>query len=302
VIELREAIARAQPALQQRILQLGLRLDEAFIESCVGKLAEHILARAGELGGCPIVGLSGAQGTGKSTLAWLLHDLLVHGFGKRVVVVSLDDYYLSHAERRALAERVHPLLVTRGVPGTHAQPELLAVLRKLRVLAADQSCALLRFDKASDDREPKPRICSGPSDLILFEGWCLGAHSESEAELAQPINALEENEDRDGTYRRFVNGQLEGPYAGLWHELDLLVYLAAPDFQSVRAFRSQQEHALRGKPAAGAKGVMDEPALQRFLQHFERVTLGMLRTTPSHADVIVQLDAARRWMLNIKSV
>lgn len=292
MIDLNEAIARAQPALQQRVHLLGARLDESFTEACVGKLAQHILARAGEIGGCPIVGLSGAQGTGKSTLAWLLHDLLTHGFGKRVVVVSLDDYYLSRAERLALAQRVHPLLRTRGVPGTHAQPELLAALRQLR---AGQACALLRFDKAVDDREPKPRHVSGPCDLILFEGWCVGARAQSEAELLGPINALEEHEDRDAAFRRFVNTQLEGPYASLWRELNMLVYLAAPDFQSVHAFRAEQEANLN-------KGAMDETALTRFVQHFERITLHMLRTTPSDAEVIVQLDAGRHFLLNIKPV
>jgi D-glycerate 3-kinase len=242
VIDLIQALATARPALQQRMQQMGMRLDETYIEQCVGKLAQHILARSLVLGGCPIVGLSGAQGTGKSTLAWLLHDLLTHGFGKRVCVLSLDDYYLSQAERRALAERVHPLLCTRGVPGTHALAELHAALRKLR---AGQSCTLLRFDKATDDRAPKPRAISGPVDLILFEGWCVGARAEEDAELAQPINTLEAQEDGAGVFRRFVNTQLEGPYAALWRELDLLVYLAAPDFQTVRTFRGQQESSNR---------------------------------------------------------
>lgn len=299
MIELRQAISRAQPALQQRVQQLSVRLDDAYIEDCVGQLAQHILARALDIGGCPIVGIAGAQGTGKSTLACLLSDLLTHGFGKRVAVVSLDDYYLSQAERRTLAERAHRLLVTRGVPGTHALPELLAALRQLRT---GQPCALLRFDKASDDREATPRTCTGPFDLILFEGWCLGARPQSEAELATPINAFEQREDPDASFRRFVNTQLEGPYATLWRELDLLVYLAAPDFPSVLAFRAEQEQALRRKAAPGATGLMNDATLQRFVQHFERITRHMLQTAPSYADVVVQLDAARHWMLNIKSV
>ena len=302
MIDLKEAIVRAQPALQQRILQLGLRLDEAFIEHCVGELALLILRRASALGGCPIVGLAGAQGTGKSTLALLLSDLLCHGFGKRTVVVSLDDYYLSQAQRLTLASEVHPLLVTRGVPGTHALAELHAALQQLRVLSPGQHCSLLRFDKASDDRSPEPRICTGPFDLILFEGWCVGARPESADALAEPINTLESREDPDAKFRGFVNAQLEGPYAALWRELDLFVYLAAPDLQAVRAFRAQQETALRSVATPGSRGLMDEGALQRFIQHFERVTLHMLQTAPSYADAVVQLDAARHWRLNVRSV
>lgn len=302
MIELKQGMVRAQPALQQRILQLGLRLDESFIEHCVAELALLILRRASIVGGCPIVGLSGAQGTGKTSLALLLSDVLSHGFGKRVAVVSLDDYYLSQAERLTLASQVHPLLVTRGVPGTHALPELHTALRQLRVLSAGQSCPLLRFDKATDDREPEPRICTGPFDLILLEGWCVGAQPEPTEALAKPVNQLEASEDPDGKFRAFVNAQLEGPYAALWRELDMLVYLAAPDMRAVQAFRAQQESALRSVAAPGSRGVMDEPALQRFIQHFERVTLHMLRTVPSYADAVVQLDGARHWSLNIRPV
>jgi D-glycerate 3-kinase len=123
----------------------------------------------------------------------------------------------------------------------------------------------------------------------------VGARAQSDAELLEPINALEELEDRDAAFRRFVNTQLEGPYASLWRELNVLVYLAAPDFQSVHAFRAEQEANLN-------KGAMDETALRRFVQHFERITLHMLRTTPRDAEVIVQLDAARHFLLNIKPV
>lgn len=302
MIDLREGVVRAQPALQQRIVQLGLHLDAAFIEQCVGELALLLLRRASALGGCPIVGLSGAQGTGKSTLALLLLDLLCHGFGKRAAVVSLDDYYLSQSERLTLASQVHPLLVTRGVPGTHAVPELHAALKQLRVLATGQRCSLLRFDKASDDRLLEPRVCTGPFDLILFEGWCVGARPESSEALAEPINTLESSEDPDAKFRGFVNAQLEGHYAALWRELDVHIYLAAPDMQAVRSFRAQQETALRSVSAPGSRGLMDESTLQRFIQHFERVTLQMLRTAPSYADAVVQLDAARQWRLNIRSV
>jgi D-glycerate 3-kinase len=317
VIDLEQALVRAQPALQQRILQLSLQVDQAYISKCIGTLAQLFLQRATDQsykGGCPIIGISGAQGTGKSSVALLVYDLLVHGFDKRAVVLSLDDYYLSKAERSTLAAQVHPLLITRGVPGTHAQPELHSALKQLRVLGSGQTFALLRFDKASDDRMREKRICSGPLDLILFEGWCVGARPEPDLELVQPMNELEATEDRDGSFRRFVNTQLEGPYAALWRELDMLVYLAAPDLQAVRAFRSQQEDKLRASrpppPAGGgggagahqSSGIMNEKELQRFVQHFERVTVHMLRTAPADADAVVQLDASRNWNLNIKSV
>ena len=302
MIGVSEATRRAQAALQLRMRQLGVQLDADLVEPCLGELAALIVRRVDVVGGCPIVGLSGAQGTGKSTLAWLLSDLLWHGFGKRSTVVSLDDYYLARAERAALTKHAHPLLVTRGVPGTHAVATLQAALRSLRLLAAGECCALLRFDKATDERMSETRDCVGPLDLILLEGWCVGARPQSSAELAEPVNTLESLEDLDGTFRGFVNTQLAGPYAALWHELELLVYLAAPDMQSVLAFRAQQEDMLRRAAGTSATGLMDESKLRRFIQHFERLTLHMLRTGPDYADAIVQVDANRRWTLNVRSV
>jgi len=70
---------------------------------------------AGEL---KVLGISGTQGSGKSTLAALLQFLLQQN-GLRVVCLSLDDFYLTRKERRQLADTVHPLLMTRGVPVTH---------------------------------------------------------------------------------------------------------------------------------------------------------------------------------------
>src|SRR4026208_2618132 len=65
-----------------------------------------------------IVGINGAQGSGKSTLCKCLEVLLVE-HQQRGVTVSLDDLYLTRAERLEAAMDHHPLFATRGVPGTH---------------------------------------------------------------------------------------------------------------------------------------------------------------------------------------
>jgi D-glycerate 3-kinase len=135
-------------------------------------------------------------------------------------------------------------------------------------------------------------IC--PFDLVLFEGWCVGARPQTEVELREPINALERDEDPDGTFRRYVNDQLVQRYAALWRELDLSVFLAAPEFDAVRTFRAQQEEALRRRADPGASGVMSETQLTRFIQDFERLSRQMLRDSPDHADLVVRLDAQRR--------
>lgn len=294
MVDLRDALERAHAAWQQRCAQLGIAPEADWLAQCPGALAQRVAARVADAGHCQVIGISGAQGTGKTTLALLMHDALSAGFGLRSVVVSLDDYYLTKAERRALAAQVHPLLVTRGVPGTHATDVLQAALRRLRMLSPGQSMGLPRFSKAEDDRLHELQISTGPVEVVLFEGWCVGARPEPEPSLREPVNALEAEEDVDGRFRRYVNAQLAGPYADLWRELDMLVYLAAPNMDAVRAFRSQQEDRLRQLTAGDAQGIMDRPAILRFVQHFERVTAHMLRTTPGYADVVVELDASRR--------
>jgi D-glycerate 3-kinase len=253
-----------------------------------------IAGRVGRSAGCSIVGISGAQGTGKSTLAALVCDLLVRERGLRTVIVSLDDYYLPRAARLELSRTVHPLLVTRGVPGTHDVGALQDALHRLAQAAPSELVELLQFSKAEDERRRETRTVIGPFDVVLFEGWCVGASAESAAELAAPINALEREHDAEGRFREFVNAQLAQSYAGLWTKLDLLAYLAAPDFATVHAFREEQERELRLTARPDAPGLMNAEQLDRFIQHFERVTRHMLRSMPARADVVVQLDAARR--------
>lgn len=252
-----------------------------------------IASRFARLSRCLTVGVSGAQGTGKSTLTAHLCEQLRAAHGLRGVVVALDDYYLTKASRLELARTVHPLLATRGVPGTHDVGQLYTSLRRLSDAVAGEAVELLQFNKATDDRMAETRSVTGPFDVILFEGWCVGAMPQSDADLVRPLNALEREEDPDGQFRKFVNDQLAHSYASLWTELGLLVYLAAPDFATVHAFREEAEKKLRESDATGA-GVMNGEQLGRFIQHYERITRYMLRTTPGIADVVLQLDAKRR--------
>jgi len=249
-------------------------------------LAVDAIAAAHALAGRPIVvGLAGAQGSGKSTMAARLSTRL-GGRGLRAAVLSLDDFYLTKAERAALARTVHPLLVTRGVPGTHDRALLQMALTAL--LAGQAEARVPRFDKAADDRAPEQGSIAGPVDLVLLEGWCLGARPQAEAELAAPINDLERIEDVDGRWRRWVNAQLAGDYAALFGRLALLIFLRAPDFGVVERWRTEQEVALHAE--TGSRGLYDGQ-IKRFIDHYERITRAMLASPP--ADLVIQLDNER---------
>jgi D-glycerate 3-kinase len=243
-------------------------------------VAQHVEERA------LVLGINGAQGTGKSTLARLLRRLLERVYGLRVAILSLDDLYLTAAERMRRAETIHPLLVTRGVPGTH---DVDLGIRTIRALRQGKPLALPRFDKARDDRSPVakwPRW-QGPCDLVIFEGWCVGARPQRRHELDEPINGLERLEDPTGDWRYYVNRELGGHYQALFAEIDLLVMLRPETFEQVFAWREQQERRLREE--VGGPQVMAPTAVRRFVMHFERLTRFIWEEMPERAHALVYL-------------
>src|SRR5690606_8254043 len=118
---------------------------------------------------------------------------------------------------------------TRGPPGTH---DIGLGCRLLDALFLPGDVLLPRFDKATDDRLPASswRRVHAPVDVVIFEGWCLGAQAQSAEDVARPVNALETAEDPQGVWRRFVNAALAKDYAPLFERIDFLAYLAPPDF------------------------------------------------------------------------
>jgi D-glycerate 3-kinase len=255
------------------------------------------IAEARRAAGRPIVvGLCGSQGSGKSTMAAFL-KVLLEARGLKTAVLSLDDLYLTLPEREALAREVHPLLKTRGVPGTHDPGLGLALLDVLGDGPAEVS--LPRFDKAEDTRAPAetwPRVTS-PVDVILFEGWCVGAIAQDEETLGGAVNLLERDEDPDGVWRRYVNERLRTDYATLFGRIDLLALLKAPSFEVVYGWRSLQEQKLADKVKRegllGAK-LMDAAQIKRFLMFYQRLTEWILEEMPGRADIVMPLDEDHR--------
>jgi len=251
-----------------------------------------------------VIGICGSQGSGKTTLCARLQRALLQEQGANVAVLSIDDLYLPASERARLAQSVHKLLGTRGVPGTHEVALGIELIERL-TRSDHAGTQLPRFDKLVDDRLPRsawPEF-HGRADIVLLEGWCVGARPQREDELATPVNALERDEDADGRWRRYVNAQLAGPYQGLFGLLDRLVLLAAPDFDVVFRWRRQQEQSLAALSptavpsadgAAPAPRVMSDAQLTRFIMHYERLTRFILAEMPRRADLVVALDAERR--------
>jgi D-glycerate 3-kinase len=253
-------------------------------------LSEDIAERYYDNPGRPlVVGINGAQGSGKSTVAKFLEVLLVE-HNLRGVIVALDDLYLTRAERLALAANEHPLFATRGVPGTH---DILLGETILDALRAGRPATLPRFDKASDDRSPETDLIDHPVEVILLEGWCVGAVPQPADALREPVNRLEAEEDPGGVWRREVNRRLATDYAELFARIDLLILLKVENFEAVRANRRLQEEKLAlGNP--GGVAIMDDTALDRFLMHYERLSRWQLQEMPARADIVIPIGADQR--------
>ena len=235
-----------------------------------------------------ILGVCGAQGSGKSTLAEGLTTRL-QARGLQAATLSIDDLYLSRAERMRRGQVVHPLLATRGVPGTHHTEAGARLLDQIR---QGRDVVLPRFDKATDDPAPAGTPVQGPIDVLVFEGWCVGARAQDDAALAASVNALEAERDPDLVWRRFVNLALATDYAELFAHIDRLVLLAAPRFEVVRGWRIQQEHDLRVRVGEGAR-TMSDTEIETFIQHYERLTRHILSDMPAYADLTLRLDERR---------
>ncbi|MGB0466666.1 MAG: hypothetical protein ACPGF7_03925 [Pontibacterium sp.] len=280
-------------------LKVDIGLVEMF-ESIYVPLGAWLARRKQLQPGPLVLGINGAQGAGKSTLFNLLEVILTEGFDLRVVGFSIDDLYKTREEREALGADVHALLRTRGVPGTHDVALGRDILDSLKNSDENSVTKIPVFDKSIDDRCEAAvwQEWLGPADIIVLEGWCVGANPQAASSLYDPINALEACEDVDGAWRHHVNAQLSGEYRELFDMLDVLLMLKVPSMDAVFEWRSLQEKKLAERvkyiydtqqPTDHLR-IMDEGQIQRFIQHYERLTRHMLEEMPDRADVTLLLN------------
>ncbi len=247
-----------------------------------------------------VIGINGAQGAGKSTFSQLLQVVLEKKLGMKVVRFSIDDFYLSHAQREALAQKVHPLLATRGVPGTHDVALCDKTITALSQASPKTETLVPRFNKATDDPFPQTEWDKvvGRPNVILFDGWFVGAVEQKETDLLTPVNDLERNEDPYCVWRRYVNNQLKENYRPLFDKIDLLVMLKVPTFEKVYEWRTLQERKLRMKTQGQDNlRVMNDEELHRFISHYERLTRHVLKELPPRADMLFNVSSDHRIIL-----
>jgi D-glycerate 3-kinase len=259
-------------------------------------LVDHIVAEYNHNKTPKIVGINGCQGSGKSTLADYLCTAVSEQLDMKTVALSLDDFYLTKSERHELAKQVHPLLATRGVPGTHDVELAISCIKQLQ---AGEKTLITRFDKSIDDRVSQDQLSSieEPVGLIVLEGWCLGALPQQPETLTTAINQLEKEEDTDAIWRNYVNQALIDEYPALFNLADELIMLQAPSFDTVFNWRLEQEQKLVKRLEKEGKnthsGIMDEQQIRRFISYFERVTENSLQEMPQRADHLFTLGLSR---------
>jgi len=240
-----------------------------------------------------IIGLAGGQGSGKTTISSILTLILKKYFKLNVFKVSIDDFYKTRKDRKLLSKNKHPLLMTRGVPGTHDIDLMLKFFKKVKSKSF-KSLEVPRFNKAIDDRCKKSlwyKIKSRP-DVVIFEGWCVGAKAQANKQLKIPINSLERVYDQGIKWRSHVNIQLKTKYKTLFRQLDGLLYLKAKNFNILRNWRLKQERKLliQTKNKKNLK-IMSSRDVINFMQTYQRITQQMFKDAIKSSSIIMNLNS-----------
>ena len=239
------------------------------------------------------VGLAGGQGSGKTTISSIIKIILERYFKLKVFKISIDDFYKTRKERLNLSKKIHPMLLTRGVPGTHDVQMMLNFFKKVKNKNF-KNIKLPNFNKAIDDRFPKKnwyKIKEQP-DVIIFEGWCVGAEAELNKTLKKPINSLEKANDQKHVWRNFVNQQLKTKYKKLYSQLNCMIYLKAKNFSLLQKWRLKQEHKLwLNKKKSSNHKIMSKGDVINFMQTYQRITENMFKKMPKYASIILNLNS-----------
>ena len=242
-----------------------------------------------------LIGLSGSQGSGKSTISQILKIIFHSNFNLNVVSFSIDDFYKTSSERKKMSKSIHPLFMTRGVPGTHDSKMLYNTIKNL-LKKRFKSIKIPKFDKSIDDRFKSKywQMIKKKPDIIIFEGWCVGATPQPFKELKKPMNLLEKAEDTKLTWRKKVNNELKTNYKKIYNLLDKKIYLKVPNFKYVLKWRLLQEKKLRLK---SKKKAMTDKQIKRFIMFYERLTKNMTKEYKKN-DTVIFIDESHK----IKSI
>ncbi|MCJ1442542.1 MAG: hypothetical protein MMC23_003038 [Stictis urceolatum] len=221
-----------------------------------------------------MLGMTGLQGSGKSTWAASLVSTLEQECGLKAITVSLDDLYNTHENLVKVRDRnpENQLLRTRGQPGTHDNQLAERFFRSLRQ-PSTEPLAIPAFDKSQfsgeGDRVPqgqwKTVLRDPPMDIVIFEGWCVGFRPISPQEIEDKwhdsvkTHKASYSQDQEESYTTntlwrhalehliSVNDNLTSYVKSFMDpsHFDFLIHLDTDDLSNVYRWRIEQERALR---------------------------------------------------------
>jgi len=235
------------------------------------------------------LGLSGGQGSGKTTVTGILKIILKKFFKRKIHICSIDDFYKTLKARKKMADIIHPLFSTRGVPGTH-DINLVKNFFNLLKRKKFKKLKLPKFNKSEDDRLHKKywfNIKKKP-DIVILEGWCVGAKPQPNSLIKKPVNILEEYEDKNLIWRKYVNEKLKKEYKNLFSMIDHFIFIKIPNFDMVLEWRNLQETKLLNKSHLKKK-IMSYNKIKRFIMFYQRITLQMIKDLSKSASIVIFL-------------
>ena len=236
------------------------------------------------------LGFSGGQGSGKTTVVKILKIILKKFFKRKIHVSSIDDFYKTLKDRNKMSNTTHPLFKTRGVPGTHD----VNLIKKFFYFVKKKKfkkIKLPKFDKSIDDRLKKKywfNIKEKP-EIVILEGWCVGAQPQPNSLIKKSINVLEKYEDQDLTWRKYVNEKLKREYGKLFAMIDCYIFMKIPNFNIVFKWRLLQENKLR-KVSRYKKKIMSYNEIKRLIMFYQRITLQMFKDLSKSASIVMLMN------------
>ena len=242
-----------------------------------------------EKGKTLFLGFSGGQGSGKTTITGILKIILKKFFKRRIYVISIDNFYKTLKARSMMSSQIHHLFKTRGVPGTH---DINLVKNFFNNVKKNKfkKFKLPIFDKSTDDRIKNkywPIINKRP-EIVILEGWCVGAKPQPNSLIKKPINILESKEDSSFIWRKHVNKKLQNEYKKVFSMIDHFLFMKVPNFNMVFKWRLLQEEKLK-KSSYSNKKIMTYDQIKRFIMFYQRITLQMLKDLSKSASVVMLL-------------
>ena len=227
----------------------------------------------------------GSQGIGKSSFINIISKTIEKFYNKRILLLSLDNYYLSKKQRLLLSEKKHKLLITRGVPGTHDIKKLVKNINQF--IKGKYPITIPLFDKLTDDKSKSIKMKT-KFDILFLEGWCCGSSEIPKKILYKNINNLEKIKDPKYQWRNFYNNKLKMEYKKLFKLFDELIFLKTSSFDNVFKWRFKQEKYNQSKNKKSKKMSADE--IKIFIQHYEKLTKWMLKDLSKKAQIVIKFE------------